>query len=290
MSAVHDLAARGFGAQAAAYDRARPSYPSDAVDWLAGALRIEPGRRVVDLAAGTGKLTAPLARTGADLIAVEPVTAMRDMLRIRLPSVATVAGVAEALPFAYGSIDAVTVAQAFHWFDPVRAMAELARVIRVGGRLGAIWNSLEPGQDWSDQVWSVMDRVEFRAPWRDADARRAATAPSAAETPGTATAPGAATARRDRSGGWAGGEPPRAAGWSAWTTASFFHAQPVTHEDVVERMLSVSHVAALPPDEQAAVLAEIRTILGEHPDTRDQPVVSIGYRATTWCTKRVAPA
>lgn len=269
MNAVHDLAAKGFGAQAATYDKARPSYPPDAIDWLARKLRIEPGQRVVDLAAGTGKLTAPLARTGADLIAVEPVTAMRDMLRIRLPGVAAVAGVAESLPFASGSIDAVTVAQAFHWFDPARAMAELARVIRVGGRLGVIWNSLEPGTDWTDRVWSVMDRVEYRAPWRVNSAR----APRGSHY--------------DRSSGWIERDAPRLVGWSAWTTAVFSHAQRVTHEEVVERMLSVSHVAALAPAEQEAVLGEIRTILREHPDTRDQPILSIGYRTTAWCTERL---
>src|SRR5215469_869003 len=155
MSAVHEVAARGFGTQAATYDRVRPSYPPDAIGWLTQALRIGPGHRVVDLAAGTGKLTALLAGAGADFVAVEPVTAMRDVLRVRLPGVAAVAGVAESLPFASGSIDAVTVAQAFHWFDAARAMAELARVIRVGGRLAVIWNSREPGVDWVDQIWSV---------------------------------------------------------------------------------------------------------------------------------------
>lgn len=266
MSAVHEVAARGFGAQAATYDKARPSYPPDAVGWLARELRIERGRRVVDLAAGTGKLTVPLAETGAELIAVEPVTAMRDVLRARVPGVAAVAGVAEALPFASGSIDAVTVAQAFHWFDAARAMAELARVIRVGGRLGVIWNSREPGADWVDRVWSVMDRVELRAPW------------CGHGTGGTA----------DTSSGWTERNLPRVAGWSPWATASFSHVQRATHQDVVDRMLSVSRVAALPRDEQEAVLTEIRTILSEHPDTRDQPIVSIGYRATAWFTERVA--
>jgi ubiquinone/menaquinone biosynthesis C-methylase UbiE len=269
---VHEVAAKGFGAQAAAYDRSRPSYPPDAIGWLADALRIRPGHRVVDLAAGTGKLTAPLARTGADLIAVEPVTAMRDVLLSRLPGVAAVAGVAESLPFASGSIDAVTVAQAFHWFDSARAMAELARVIRVGGRLGVIWNSREPGEDWVDQVWAVMDRMEFRAPWRSEGAR------------------GTAGAQPDRSEGWTERILPRAASWSSWTMATFAHVQRATHQDVVERMLSVSHIAALPPAEQKAVLTEIRTILSEHPDTKDQPIVSISYLATAWYAERVAAA
>ncbi len=272
MNAVHELAARGFGAQAAAYDRARPSYPPDAVGWLAHALRIEPGRRVIDLAAGTGKLTRLLAATGADLIAVEPVTAMRDVLRASLPGVAAVAGVAESLPFASASIDAVTVAQAFHWFDQSRAMAELARALRAGGRLGVIWNSREPGVDWTDRIWSVMDRVERGAPWH-------AEGVAGARSFGGVGSPG-----------WTEPDLPRAAGWSRWTTATFFHVQRATHQGVVDRMLSVSHVAALPPAEQEEVLTEIRTILREHPDTKEQPVVSIGYRVIAACAERVAPA
>src|SRR5215831_12983114 len=134
MHEIHEVAASGFGAQAAAYDRARPSYPPDAVRWLAEALRIGPGRRVADLAAGTGKLTALIAGLGADLIAIEPVAAMAERMHARLPSVPLIAGVAEALPLAANSLDAVVVAQAFHWFDAEVAMAELARVIRPGGR------------------------------------------------------------------------------------------------------------------------------------------------------------
>src|SRR5580658_6312532 len=117
MSEVHEVAARGFGAQADAYDRARPSYPPEAIDWLVEGMGIKPGQRVVDLAAGTGKLTVLLAGTGAELMAVEPVGSMRDRLRQLLPDVPLLAGVAEALPFADDSLDAVLVAQAFHWFD-----------------------------------------------------------------------------------------------------------------------------------------------------------------------------
>src|SRR5215831_17533908 len=100
---VHEVAARGFTAEAAAYDSARPAYPTDAVRWLTDNLRIAPGRRVVDLAAGTGKLTALLAGAGARLIAIEPVPAMAERLRVKLPGVPLLAGVAEAMPFAGSS-------------------------------------------------------------------------------------------------------------------------------------------------------------------------------------------
>ena len=266
MSKVHDVAARGFGAQAEAYDRARPSYPPDAVAWLAGALGIRPGRRVVDLAAGTGKLTALIAGTGADLVAVEPVAAMRDQLRRRLPGVPLVGAIAEALPFAAGSVDAAVVAQAFHWFDADRAMAELRRVIRAGGRLGLIWNARDRSVDWVDRIWSVLDRVEKNAPWRDhGDNTDSAAAHRWSE-------------RQLASGGR----------WAPFTDATFYHVHHATHDDAIDRMRSVSHVAVLPPADQAAVLAEIRAILQTHPDTRGETTVGIPYRVDAMYTERLS--
>lgn len=264
MTEVHHIAAAGFGAQAAAYDRGRPTYPKAAVDWLADVLRIRPGNRVADLAAGTGKLTELLAPHGCDLVAVEPVGAMRDRLRVRMPDTALVAGVAEAMPFATGSLDAVTVAQAFHWFNPEQAMNELARVIRPGGRLGLIWNARDRGVDWVDRVWTVMDRVERQAPWRDHGQGGPRGAPR-----------------------WSQREVSERPGWSPWTEATFYHVQQLTHDQVVDRMRSVSHIAALPAAQQRAVLHEIATILREHPETRDLELVSIGYRVDVSYAERL---
>ncbi|HXP18115.1 MAG TPA: methyltransferase domain-containing protein [Streptosporangiaceae bacterium] len=266
MSSVHEVATRGFSAQAQAYDRARPSYPPDAVVWLAGALGIRPGRRIVDLAAGTGKFTALIADSGAELVAVEPVAAMRERLRRKLPGVPVVAGTAEALPFATGSADAVVVAQAFHWFDADRAMAELGRVVRGGGRLGLVWNARDRSVDWVDRVWAVMDRVERDAPWRD---------------------------HRDGTGGpaaqrWSERDLAARDGWTPFTEATFCHVQDAAHEDVIDRIRSVSHVAVLPPASQAAVLDEIRAILREHPDTRDEPILRIPYRTDAMYTERLS--
>src|SRR5215469_13863548 len=118
-----------------------PSYPVDAIAWLIEKLGIKPGRQVVDLAAGTGTLTAQLTSAGADIVAVEPVASMRERLRARLPGIPVLAGAAEALPFGDKSVDAVVVARAFHWFDVRPAMGEIARVVRPGGYLGLIWNA-----------------------------------------------------------------------------------------------------------------------------------------------------
>ena len=137
---VHDVAASGFGAEAAAYERARPSYPADAVDVDRRRARVcRRARGCADLAAGTGKFTRLLdARlAAAELVAVEPVEGMRRFLAASLPRVPVVSAIAEACPFAPASLDAITVAQAFHWFDARRALEELHRVLRPGGRLGA---------------------------------------------------------------------------------------------------------------------------------------------------------
>ncbi len=268
MSEVHEVAARGFGAEAAAYDRARPSYPPEAIAWLTGKLGIGPACQVVDLAAGTGKLTALLADTGADLVAVEPVASMRDRLRERLPDIPVLAGVAEALPFAGKSVDAVVVAQAFHWFDARRAMSEIARVVRPGGCLGLMWNARDRSLEWVDQVWSVMDRVERRAPWRD-------------ERDGSGSA-STALARTERH--LAG---PSDSNWSPWVEATFFHVHYSSHEDVLDRMRSVSHVAVLAPAQQDSVLREISAILSDHPQTRQKATVGIPYRVDVMYAERL---
>jgi ubiquinone/menaquinone biosynthesis C-methylase UbiE len=145
---VHEVAAEGFGSGADAYEQGRPSYPPDAVQWLEDALAVGPGTRLVDLAAGTGKLTRLFAPSGAWIVAVEPVEGMRRVLHRTQPDVAALAGTAEALPLAAGSVDAVTVAQAFHWFDAEAAFAELARVLRPGGRVGLIWNARDRHLGW----------------------------------------------------------------------------------------------------------------------------------------------
>jgi SAM-dependent methyltransferase len=263
MSEVHEIAARGFGAQADAYDRARPSYPQDAIDWLVSELAIGPGRTVVDLAAGTGKLTRLLAGTGADLIAVEPVASMRDRLRAGLPDVSALAGVAEALPLADKSVDTVLVAQAFHWFDAKRAMAEIRRVVRPGGHLALLWNSRDRSLEWVDQVWSVMDRVERNAPWRadaDGDGPRG---------------------ERYLAG-------PADASWSPWAEATFFQVHYGTHDDVLDRIRSVSHIAALSPPCQDRVLDEVRAILEQNQHTRQKPKVGIPYRVEVMYTERLS--
>ena len=133
MSRMHETAATGFARSAEAYEEGRPGYPAAALEPLG----LAPGMAVLDLAAGTGKLTRALAASGARVIAVEPVAEMRAALP---ESVTAVDGTAESIPLEPGSVDLVTVAQAFHWFDGPAALAEIHRVLRPAGRLAVLWN------------------------------------------------------------------------------------------------------------------------------------------------------
>jgi SAM-dependent methyltransferase len=255
---VHDVAASGFGAEADAYERARPSYPADAVDWIVDALVVPDGGLVCDLAAGTGKFTRLLGPRlpRVDLVAVEPVAGMRTLLARSVPEVPVIAGTAEALPLADASLDAITVAQAFHWFDAPAALREFHRVLRPRGRLALIWNARDRSVPWVDHLWSIMDRVEKRAPWRAHDEWKES---AFVETP------------------WFG----------PLTEATFHHEQLLSPADVVGRVRSVSHVAVLPPDRQNEVLDEVRALLRTDPahlSERDQ--LALPYRVDAYWAER----
>jgi SAM-dependent methyltransferase len=159
MADLHPTA-RGFEQAAGDYDRGRPGYPAPAIELLASALRLGPGRCVVDVGAGTGKLTRELVGRGAEVLAIEPVRAMRDQLERTLPDVRVLAGTAEELPLDDGSVDACVAAQAFHWFDAERALPELHRVLRPDGGLGVVFNR----RDLTTAVQAAVD--ELLAPVR----------------------------------------------------------------------------------------------------------------------------
>jgi SAM-dependent methyltransferase len=161
---LHRNAAVGFQAGAADYERGRPEYPGAAYALLARELGIGPGRRVLDLAAGTGKLTRGLAGLGAHVVAVEPVAAMRDQLRRAVPGVDVLEGTAERLPLPDSSVDAVCVAQAFHWFDVPVAAAEIHRVLVAGGGLAVIRNEWDQSVAWIDELQEIVRRQPGHAP------------------------------------------------------------------------------------------------------------------------------
>ena len=228
MSRMHETAAIGFARSAEAYELGRPGYPAEALE----PLRLTSAMTVLDLAAGTGKLTRALAASGASVIAVEPVAEMRAALP---GSVRALDGTAEAIPLEEASVDLVTVAQAFHWFDGPAALAEIHRVLRPGGRLALLWNR----------------RVE------DAPVNRAIEALVEPHRMGTPT---------HRGDGW------RAAfeGTSLFGPLEehVFASEQVLDEDgLAARISSISFIARLPEPERAALLARARELTADGPVT-----------------------
>ncbi len=242
-------AADGFGQGAAAYEAGRPSYPADAVGWLVEEIGITPGRRIVDLAAGTGKLTRLLVPTGADLLAVEPVAAMRDQFRVAVPDVEVVEGTAEALPFDDHSVDGVVVAQAFHWFDLVAACREIRRVLRPGGSLGLIWNSRDVSVPWVAELSRII-RWDERGRW---------------QVPYTVEVDWAERFASDETG------------FGPLRTFHTTYRQRLDEDTLVARVLSTSYLASQDADAQAVVADRVRRLVAGFPDTFDLPYVTVAY-------------
>jgi SAM-dependent methyltransferase len=152
----HSAHANSFGPAAEIYERGRPGYPSEALDWL-----LPPGRpRVVDLGAGTGKLTRQIARRGLEVTAVDPSEGMLAQLTRAVPGVPALIGSGESIPLPDRSADAVLVAQAWHWVDPARAVPEIARVLSPGGRLGLVWNLRDESAPWVRRLGEVIGNQE----------------------------------------------------------------------------------------------------------------------------------
>lgn len=257
--AIHESAAKGFAAAADAYERGRPTYSTEAIDRLLAELRIGPGKRVLDLAAGTGKLTRQIAPSGADIVAVEPIDEMRSKLMASLPGVDALSGVAEDIPLASDSVDAVVVGQAFHWFDGIRAVSEIRRVLRPDGAVGMIWQARDPSLPWVARMNELIDRIDDGHPrfrtqaWRQAFDRTALFEPI--------------------------------------ETATFPHVQRGDVETIVDRVASISYVAALPAADREPYLDEVRELLATDPATRGRDVVELPYTAHVyWARPRAVPA
>jgi SAM-dependent methyltransferase len=148
--------AASFDRAAVAYERSRPEYPAEAVDWL-----LPPGaKRVLDLGAGTGKLTRALAARGLEVFAVDPSPNMLDQLRAAVPGAIVSVGTAEDTPLPDASVDAILVGQAWHWVDQNAALPSAARVLRPGGTLGLVWNLRDERVPWVERLTTVMHPAE----------------------------------------------------------------------------------------------------------------------------------
>jgi SAM-dependent methyltransferase len=221
---VHPVAAAGFASAAEIYERARPSYPQEAIDWLVAQTGLGPGRTVVDLGAGTGKLTRLLLPTGARVVAVEPIPEMRA----HIEGAEVLDGTAEAIPLPDESVDLVTVAQAFHWFDHDRALPELHRVLREGGSLTLVWNMRDLDDPVQRGVEELLEPLRTDVPGQVAGARR---------------------------------EPLARSGlFGAARVGEFGYEQRFTTDDLCDRVASTSFVAALPAVQREELLVRIRAL------------------------------
>jgi ubiquinone/menaquinone biosynthesis C-methylase UbiE len=222
---IDDVAARGFEAGAAAYEAARPGYPDTALAVLRDEVEIGEGTIVLDLAAGTGKLTRRLVELGASVTAVEPVGAMAAQLGAAVPGVTVVDGTAEAIPADDASLDVVTVAQAFHWFDAPAALTEIARVLRPGGRLAILWNERDESTPWVAEMSKVIR-------WHERTVSRY----QHVDWTSVVADSGRFTPLNERVVRW---------------------DQPMTCDLLGERVRSISYIAAMPTGERERLVAEV---------------------------------
>jgi SAM-dependent methyltransferase len=235
---------RPFELVADVYERARPEYPPEAIDWIAAELGLRAGRTVLDLGAGTGKLTRALLRTGARVIAVEPGEAMLAELRRVLPQVEEMQGAAEAIPLEEDSVDAITVGQAFHWFRHDDALPELHRVLRPGGAVALVWNSRD--QDRPVQR-EVTDLIKAFIPEGRPPAGNSSQALEASELFGPVE------------------------------TRSFRFSQQLDTDALVDRIASVSFVAAAPPERRAQLEQRLRDVVAAAGGRVDFPYLTEVY-------------
>lgn len=245
----------GFGLVADAYERGRPDYPTALVGRLVDLLGARPRSRILDVGAGTGKLTRPLAARGVRVVAVEPESAMRDRLADAVPQADILDGVAEAIPLPDRSVDGAVAAQAFHWFRPDEALVELHRVLRPGGRLALVWNVRDVEVRWVRKLGRLVEALAGDVP-----SYQAGTLPP--------------VFRRQRLFGPARHE-------------RFRHVQVVDRAGVRDRVASVSYVAMASPAVRDALLADVDALLATDRVTRDRDRFELPYLTDLWWADRV---
>jgi ubiquinone/menaquinone biosynthesis C-methylase UbiE len=218
---------RSFEDVAVIYERARPGYPPEALAWITEAFDLREGRTVLDLGAGTGKLTRQLLETGAHVVAVEPGDAMRAELERVVPRAQALRGSAEEIPLPDDSVDAITVGQAFHWFRHDEALPEMHRVLKPGGGVALLWNGRDPDSPLMQEVNDLLEDVlKDRQPTPDSSLQLV-----------------------------------NSPLFDPVEERQFHFAQELDPAGLAERIASVSFVAAMPRQRREAIEARLRAIV-----------------------------
>jgi SAM-dependent methyltransferase len=253
MNDLHNAALQGFSRAAPNYVRGRPGYPDELLLWLRQRLQLGPQSTVVDLGAGTGKFSQLLLRTGADVVAVEPVDAMRAQLLDSISGLSVIAGTAQSMPLESASVDAVVCAQAFHWFASSEALREIRRVLRPGGKLGLVWNVRDESVDWVAAISAII-------------------------------APHQGDAPRFNSGQWRRLFPNELFSDPEEFSVTHQHIGPAK-QVITDRFLSVSFIAALPQPQRADVAARLGALIATHPQLKDRDTIAVPYETLAYCCK-----
>jgi SAM-dependent methyltransferase len=252
---VHDAASKGYSAAADTYVAGRPDYPAETGDWLRDVVGLGAGRSVLDLGSGTGKFLPYLRQTGARLLALEPVAAMRDKLVQENRDVEIVPGIASDIGLPDGAVDAVVCAQAFHWFATAEAIAEIRRVLVPGGVLGLIWNVRDERMPWVAALTALIDVHEAGAP-------------------------------RYRTGAWRRMFPAEGFAFLGEDHAPNQHVGS-PERVILDRTLSVSFIAALPQDQQAELAGRVRALIAATPELAGCPTVAFPYETAMFAYRRL---
>lgn len=230
----HSVRARSFGKQASLYDRLRPDYPAKAI----AAFLPETGKRVVDVGAGTGKLTSVLASIGHHVIAIEPDPVMRATLAEQLPGIDAREGTGESMPVDDHSADAITYGQSWHWVEAEAAGREARRVLAEDGVLAMLWNVPDPRIAWVKELLAI-------------------------------THPGQ-NAVRDMA-------PMAVTGFASGVMTHTTWQQSLTRDELVDLVSTFSRISTSPDAERAALLDAVREVVATHPDLRDVTEFELPY-------------
>jgi ubiquinone/menaquinone biosynthesis C-methylase UbiE len=251
---IHSAAAQGYQNISDVYESGRPDFPPEAISFLAQTLAIQRESCVLDLAAGTGKLTRCLVPLSAYITAVEPVESMGSKFTALLPKIPLLSGTAEAIPLRNESMDVVLVATAFHWFDGEKALIEIHRVLKPGGRLGLLWNVRDESKEWVAEMMNIVEPHAGGAPRYKSFIWKKAFEQTVLFTP--------------------------------LKKASFPFIQKGNLKTVLDRVRSISFISALEEEAKNRILAEVKKYLENRSEIKNSVVLEIPYHTDIyWCFK-----